>query len=361
MAHEDYISQISKNAGQAPANRAMAESFYGINITGRGAPITLNTENQGYTFFTRPDLNLSYDNLQVDRVISGLLLNNPNSMQRMIRAYLDPQAHRGDNDGNKLECPGIDPLNPFISLLSNNLVSLTGWPDFTLGTYTSNPGLYKEVYSYVDDVPYIYSEYDLTATFRNLTGDPITWMMLMWGYYQGLVREGRIMPYPFNILHRCIDYNTRIYRLVMDVSRTYVTRLFACGASFPISAPLGRHADYTADGSESPFQTVNEQVTFTFRTSGFTFYDHILVYEFNQTVEDANPSMRDSNRDQGGENSVMVKLAPYERNYFSSRAYPRINPATMELEWWVFRNYYTAHKDAVFGNSQRAIIQGNVS
>jgi len=352
MAYEDYLNQIVQNIGQMPRDRAIYDSIYGININGRGAPIALNTENHGFTFFTRPDLNLSYDNLQVDRVMSTLLLsdqassliNGQNSIQRIIRSYLDPRAHRSPEA--KVPCAAVDPLNPFMPLLSNNLVTLTGWPDFTLGTHTSQPGLYREAYSYVDDVPYSYDSYDLQATFRNVTGDPITWALLLWGWYQGLVYEGRLMPYPENVLYNVIDYNTRVYRLVTDVSRTYVTRIFACGASFPITAPIGRHADFTGDGSESPFQTVNDQITFTFRAMGFTYYDHILIYEFNTCVSDANPSMRDGVRDEGA-NSPMVKLQPWERNYFNYKSYPRINPASMELEWWVPRAFYESQKAGV--------------
>lgn len=352
MAYEDYIDQIARNVGQSPQSQAFADTIYGINITGRGSPIPLNTENHGYTFFTRPDLNLSYDNCQVDRVLSNVLMSSPRSLQRVIRSYLDPQAQRAPNGP---ACPLVDPLNPFIPLLSNNLVTITGWPDFTLGTYSSQPGLYREVYSYVDDVPYDYSEYDLQVTTRNLTGDPITLMLLIWGRYEGLVKEGRIMPHPFNVMNDVIDYNTRIYRLVMDPTRTYVTRLMACGASYPISAPIGRHADYTGEAAETPFQTATEQLTFTFRTLGFTYYDHILIYEFNTCVSDANPAMADEHREEGGDtSSPMVKLKSWERSYFSGKAYPRIEPATMELEWWVPRRVYTENREGVirFNNTQ---------
>lgn len=340
MALEDYLNQIAQNIGFSPRDRGLTDSFYGLNIIGRGAPVPLNTENQGFTFFTKPDLNLSYDNLQVDRVMSNLLMENDNGIQRAVRSYLDPTAHR---DG--LSCPNVDPLNPFIPLLSNNLLTITGWEDLTLGTHTSNPGLYREAWSYVDDVPYHYGTYDLQCSFRNLVGDPITFMMLMWERYSSLVYEGRFMPYPENVLLNSIDYNTRIYRMTTDATRTYVTRIFACGAAFPMTAALAQHADYQANwtsSNDTPFATVNDQITFTFRAMGFTYYDHILIYEFNQLVQDFNPSMRDDQRE-----SVMHELASSEREYFNYKAYPRINPMTMKLEWWMPKEAYTAAKDGV--------------
>ena len=150
------------------------------------------------------------------------------------------------------------------------------------------------------------------------------------------------MPYPFNVLYNTIDYNTRIYRLVMDVSRTYVTRLFACGAAFPVSNNLATHADFDASSTNTPFAGVNENLTFVFRAFGFTNYDHILIYEFNELQAQFNSSMEDENREKD-----MVKLKPFEREYFNHRAYPRIDPSTMELEWWVFKPVYQAAKDGV--------------
>lgn len=339
MALEDYLQSIARNNGQRPRDQAVAESFYGLNIIGRNAPISVNTENHGYTFFTRPAMNMTYDNLIADRVMSGLLLESPYSIQRMIRTYLDPMLLAGE----KIECPGIDNYNPFIPLLSNNLISLSGWPDFTLNTQTSQPGLYRESYSYVDDVPYNYETFDLQGSFRNLQGDPISFMLLMWGWYQGLVFEGRIMPYPEHVMRNMIDYQTRIYRLVMDSSRTYVTRIGATGAAFPLTAPIGNIFNFEGDGSESPFTTANDQITVNFRCMGFTYYDPMLVFEFNWLVEHYNSRMKGTDQQRL---QTMVKLKPSEKEFFNYRAYPRINENTMELEWWVSASYYNAQNPA---------------
>lgn len=333
MAIDEYlreINKISRNMGRSPINTSVSNAFYGLNITGRNGYIPTNTENHGYTFFTRPLMNMSYDNLIVDRVMSNLLLEQPHSVQRMIRCYLDPSL-----GGQGITSPGIDPLNPFIPLLSNNLISLSGWPDFTINTQTSQPGVYREAYSYVDDIPYNYETFDLQASFRNLAGDPISFMMLIWGWYMGLVYEGRLMPYPDLILKNEIDYNTRIYRLIMDKSRRYVTRIGATGASFPMTSPIGNIFNFEGDGSETPFPTANDQITVNFRCMGFTYYDHVLVYEFNRVVELFNTQMKPNHL--GYE---MVKLNQNEKEFFNYSAYPHINELTMELEWYVERQTY---------------------
>lgn len=328
MSISDYLDKISRNSGQAPRDVSVKNSFSNLSILGKNAPIHLNTENNGYTFFTRPCMNLAYDNVMADRRLSQLLVENPDSIERAIRSYLDPIAQRAG-----LQSSIVDPLNPFIPLLSNNLISISGFPDMTTNVATTTPGIYRDVHIYIDDVPYQYEAYDIQASFRNIAGDPITYLSYMWQTYGKAVREGICMPYPDMIFLNEMDYFTRIYRLVMDSTRTYVYRIMACGAAVPTAASVGVNASYSGDGSETPFATAAEQITIPFRAVGFTVYDHILIYEFNTLVEMFNSNMTDEQRLSG---SVMHKLNPWEKEYFNSvNKYPYINPITMELEWWI--------------------------
>lgn len=335
MALNDFINQIVRNTGLSPRDQAITDTFRGLNITGKNNAVPLNTENHGYTFFTRPYLNLSEQNCMVDRRLQMLLNPNPLSVERRVRAYLDPERHR--NNGHDW-CPGVDLFNPFITILSNNLISLTGWEDFTLNLSTTTPGVYRDAMSYVDDVPYQYGTYDLQMTCRNIDGDPITWMMAMMEIYMGLNREGRIMPYPELALLNEYDANVRCYRLVMDATKTYVQRVAANGAGLFMNAPTGQGLNFTGDGSETPYQTVSDQLNFSIRCMGLTIYDYILIYEFNELVQEFNPAMKDGSR-----GVATVKLSQNEKNWFNFDAYPYINvEAHNELEWHVFRHIYEA-------------------
>lgn len=331
QAYQRSLSDIYRRAGRSDVDQTISNSFYGFNMSGRNSGIALNTENHGYTFFTRPLMNMSYNNLIVDRVLSNLVNERTNSLARMIRTTFDPLLEANE----KVTVSGVDQLNAFIPLLSNNLISLSGFQDFTLNTNMQQPGLYREVYGYTDDIPYNYSSYDITANFRNLEGDPISFMMLMWGWYQGLVYEGRIWPHPELIATNEIDYQTRIYRLVMDSTRKFVTRIGATGVSWPIVAPIGNIFNFEGDGSQSPFTTANDQISINFRTLGFTYYDNILIYEFNKVVTNFNKHMEDGIR-----TSIYYKLRDSEKPLFEHRTYPRINPLTLELEWWVSKQLY---------------------
>lgn len=335
MALSDFINQIIKNSGLSPRDQSIYDTFRGLNITGRNNAVPLNTENHGYTFFTRPYLNLSEANCLVDRRLQMLLNPNPHSIERRVRAYLDPEAHKVNGPD---WCPGVDPLQPFMPLLSNNLISLTGWEDFTLNLSTTTPGVYRDAMAYVDDVPYQFGTYDLQMTCRNIDGDPISWMMYMWEVYMGLNREGRLMPYPELVLLNEYDANSRVYRLVMDSTKTYVQRVAACGAMLPMNTPSGQGINFTGDGSETPYQTVSDQLNFSWRCMGMTIYDYILIYEFNELVQEFNDAMKDGNR-----GVQTIKLGQNELNWFNFEAYPYINvEAHNELEWHVLRSTYNA-------------------
>lgn len=343
--YDDFINQIFKNTGHTTRSQAMRDVMYGINISGRNPGVPVNNANHGFTFYTKPCLNLSDSNCMIDRRLQALLTENPASIQRMIRAFLDPWAQQK----GIVSCTGVDPLNPFITLLSNNQISLTGWEDFTINAASTTPGVYRDVMSYIDDVPYQYGTYDLSGQYRNLEGDPITHLLYLWEVYMGLAKEGRVMPYPELVLYNEMDYNTRIYRLEMDYTRTYVYRIYACGAAFPTAAPVGRNADITGDGSETALAAVSENLGTNFRCMGFTTYDYILIYEFNRVVEIFNKGMEEATREQ-----FYQKLKPFEKEYFNFRSYPYINVVTMELEWYVSKEYYNSQLPGLFKTAPAA-------
>jgi len=72
-----------------------------------------------------------------------------------------------------------------------------------------------------------------------------------------------------------------------------------------------------------------------FQCNGSFFNDDLLFYQFNTTVQLANPSMQDKSREK-----EYIKLDPSETKLFNYYGYPRINPITSELEWWVRKEDY---------------------
>jgi hypothetical protein len=333
-----YVEQIdymARGSGLGSLSESMVNSLVGLNHRGVGNPVPYNQDNQGMTFFTRPRMNLSYNNLSADRRLSILgagLGTSGGHYPMAIRQWLDPELckalfQRGDR--NLL----IDPNMPFIPLLSNHLISLSGWPDPIAEYYNSDEGLAKETWGMVDGIDSIYSSYDLNATFRNIAGDPISLLFQIWVIYMSMVYQGRMLPYPDSEMLREIDYQTRIYRLILDPTRTYVQKIAACGACFPTSSALGQAFDYSSD---SPFeQSRASQISIPFRCFGAIYQDPILLREFNDVSEMFNPAMNSLYRDK-----YMIKVPREVLSGYNYDGYPRINMLTNELEWWDFKDRY---------------------
>ena len=326
---EESISDVSIDNGYgAPAN-SVALSYLGINHRGAGDPTPLNTDNVGLTFFTRPRLNLSYDNIISDRTLAPFLSDDVYSVFRIIRAYLDFEGVRDFGYASPL----VDQKSAFINILTNKLVTNSGWPDPMMDTYTTKKGRMNEEQVQYDGFYKIWYSFDLDTTFRNTVGDPIGTMMALWQQYGSLIKEGWIDPRPEYIIENEMDYNTRIYRIILDPGRRFVQKIAACGAAIPVGDTSG--ASYNFD-EKNPFNRDLDTVSVRWKCMGAIYRDPILIKEFNDVVILHNSGMSDANREQSH-----VKVPPALYSMFNRwPSYPRINPDNMELEWWVTRELF---------------------
>jgi hypothetical protein len=312
---------------------AISNNLYGINHRQIKSVLPTNKDIYGLTFITRPQLNLSSDNIRNNRLFYSLMSNRQLSLHRFIRNTLDPRLEYGlfpDSEG-PIKCPLVDPEQVFIPILTNTLKSVSGWPDIVAPTFTSKQGVYREQYSQVDGPTVNYETFDLDLTFANMIGDPVIRIFYYWLHYMSSVFEGRMMPYLDFITENEIDYNTRIYRLVLDQSKRYVKKIAATGASFPISVPTGQFFDYT---HEKPFNDQTKEFTVRMRCMGAIYNDDILVKSFNDAVGIFQPALRGSPVATGGFKG-MREIPQELLLFFNNRGYPRIDPITMELKWYV--------------------------
>lgn len=315
-------------------SRAIGNTFYSINHRGTQAAIQQNRDFYGLTLFTRPQLNMSLENLRSSRAFIPLLTQDTMSIGRAVRSYLDPRLYL-----EGIDCPVVDPENVFLPLLGNHCLSVSGWPDIELQSYQSEPGVYKEVFGFVDSTDDLRGAYTVTASFRNMPGSPILVLIRTWMDYMQKVFRGDLVPYPDYIMHNKIDYNTRIWRLILDPTKTYVVQLGCCGAAYPVSWPGGKTFDYRID---QPLNTDTHELSIQFQCYGAMYNDPVLVRQFNQAVSIFCPSMRDKVR-----SAVMQKVPPEAMgllNNTGNSGFARINPDTYELEWYVRKDDY---KEAV--------------
>lgn len=326
-------------------NSNIADTIYGINHQQIPTALPKNRDRYGLTFFTRPQLNMSKNNLRNVRLFSPLLTNEANSYSKMIRVLLDPRAIPGfGSDSVGDYCPAVDNNQAFFSVLTNNIKSMSGWKDIEVPLFSAKQGAYREDYTMVDGITVDYTSYQLTATFRNMRGNLITALFFYWAHYMANVFEGMLMPYPDYIVENMRDYDTRIYRLVLDVSRQKVQAIAATGVSIPIAVPKGQQYDFAID---QPYNDANADIAIPFSCIGTQYDDDILIFEFNETVCIFNPAMRDGPASAPIRASQMKQIPEGLKFVFRNRGYARINPNTYALEWWIPKEDYVSKMNAL--------------
>ena len=373
---------------------ALGNNLYGINHRGIKGILPENRDDYGLVFFTRPLLNLSAGNLRNGpRKMLDLLTQQSDSMQRYVRCMLDPRTHlnklsideikaaylpsmsgiTSDNaDGNTkttdhsdtkgkadigdtdtgiiteemlqalidhqndgtltVSSPFVDENLAFIPILTNNLQSMSGWPDIVLPTFTSKEGLKREQWSVADGFVDINESYDIDCTFKNVKDEPITLLFDTWLNYMANVYEGMFSPYLDFLIENEIDYNTRIYRIVLDESKRFVKKIAATGASFPVNVPTGKMFDYS---DSAKYNTDNNTINIRFKTIGAMYNDPILIHEFNTVVGIFNPDIAKLLDSNATTPTNIVEIPPNLLNVFNYRGYPLIDKNTLELRWFI--------------------------
>lgn len=320
----DVADKIYQTGGVGAITTAIGDTMFGINHRQTPNAVGINRDVYGLTFFTRPMMNMSTVNLRHDRIMMPLLNTDEASLPRAIRCTLDTELAKPPFN---IKSTWVDRQQAFIPILTNNLLSMSGWPDIVAPMFESPEGVYKETFAMVDGLTKNYGSFTLTANFRNIPGDPITAMFMYWCHYASLVFEGVLAPYPSNIINRRLDYTTRIYRVVLDATKSKVQKIAMCGAAIPENSPMGAAMNFEAD---RPLNQSNDQISINFRCVGAVYQDYLIIDQFNKTVCKQNDAMSDRYRE-----NYYTKVPMSMLNIFNNRGYPRINPDNLDMEWWV--------------------------
>lgn len=319
----DVIDNISRTMGSGSEYSRHSDYFYGLNRLPNLAPLPTHQELQGLVLFTRPNLNLSYDNISYLRKLTHLLTQDPQTFQYAVRMMLDPLTNRA----TVAKSPLVDPTMPYITLLSNSLVSMSPPPDIGLNVYSSPEGMMKEQWIMNDSIADVNGRYDLTGVFNNVKGGAVPMLFHAWLHYMGAIRVGPAVPHPEARRKDCMDYFTRIERYKFDISGRYIEQWFHTGASMPTNLSIGSAFGYNR---EEGIEMENKQFSVQFASVGAVYNDPIQLMEFNLRMENFNRKLltRDLH---------YVKI-PHglaaASNYYG---YPYINLATYEMEWWIER------------------------
>lgn len=327
---KELLDIISRIAGNGSTSQSIHEQIYGINSLGTQDTVPLSRDQYGMTFFTRPRLNLSNENLRFHREFSPFLATNGNraTLAMACRVILDPVGawSRGDT------CPLVDNRQAFIPWLTNSIQSSSGWPDLSVGTYTSEEGVYHEQWAMVDDTIKHFKVWNMTNSHRETLGNIILLLAYLWVGYSSLVFEGVMRPYVDAEIEDEMDYITRCYRFAMDEGRTKITQ-WGSTLCFPTAVPTGLTMNFSAD---SPLNDEGRIQSLPFTCMGFEWNDPATLTEFNIIVQHHNPDMNDQNRE-----ARMKKLVRSEWTLFRNQCFFRINTENEnEFERWVDLDMY---------------------
>ena len=335
----EMLDSLTKVKHGFTLSESMTNTFRGPNIISNTPMLKPNTNLPGYVFTVRPDLNFSRANLKIDRKMSPLLTDNANSIMRAIRCILAPQCmmpmhqagfpnRTAEGKMTYIDCPLVDKNYPFIAVSDNNVKTLTGWPSNRLGIRNTPAGILKEVHIMADGPTTYKGDFSLNMSLNSMKGNPLMYLYYYWILYIGMVytQSYGLMPWPEYLSNGRMDYTTRIYRLIMDETKTYVTETAMTGYAIPVSIDIGPYFDYQADNYR-PYVERTTEVEFA--CSGVEYLDEIIIKQFNRTVEIFQPLMGDKYR-----KHYLVKVDKKYQKIMNNKVYPWIHPISRELEWW---------------------------
>lgn len=268
------------SSGAGLYNNQFAELFSKIDRFERNI-LPRNSEFSGYTFMTRPRLNLTSANLIADRNFAALNTMAPNTVPFMIRCLLDPQFCK-DNYDIATKCALLDYYSPFLTPLNNDAMACTGFVDPVLATETTEGGFFSEDQTYVIGGDRMAKTYDISYQFKDHQGGTNLAILDWWVRYMANITDGTMIQYADAIDANRLDYTVSIYRFITDRSKRFVTKWCKCTGCFPRTAPIG--VPFNKNAGEQ-FITASGEFSVPFVVNHIGYNDPIILKEFNMLVD----------------------------------------------------------------------------
>ncbi len=277
----DYLTNVAfQSSGMGDFNTQFADFFSRQDRFSRSA-LPRNSEFSGYTFITRPRLNLTSANLIADRNFSPIDTLSPNTVPFMLRCLLDTQFCKDEYDLAS-RCKLLDYFSPFNTLLCNALQSCTGFMDPIVQTETTEGGFFSEDQTYAIGADRLAKTYDISIQFKDVQGGPVLACIDYWTRYIANLMDGTFIQYPDAIDRNRLDYTVSIYRFIVDRSKRFVTKWAKCTGCFPRTAPIG--VPFNKNAGEH-FVTASGEFSIPFVVNHIGYNDPIILKEFNMLVE----------------------------------------------------------------------------
>lgn len=309
----------------------------GIKILGGGpqmAPVADDTI--GLAFISRPILCLTDENCRKHPQLAPYFKPAKNSPQQFIKCLLDKRE--GDINSSDL----IDNKIAWIPILMNLLKRSDGFGDVDLETSLIDGGFRGEVFQYINGFLDENGSFSIRQTYHNVKGGIVTDIFNTWLRYIYEVRLGDngIEPYPEAQYENYVDFDCRIYHLIMNKDMQTISHMYMSIESIPTSYPVGAMAAIDNEATNRRGEGQDE-VTINFSSIGMRYDNWEIAEGFNGTTLYFNPDMAPNKRE-----GKYIKVKPSEFLNMQYNAYPWINIATMQLEWWVDKTVYEGIKNS---------------
>jgi len=322
----EYLSSLLYSSTGSSKHSSLIRQISGFDFIGNSIYMP-SIDNAGITFFTRPRLNLSTSSVRSDRILAFLDTLEPNNVSFAIRCLLDTELCNRINVQSAIEkSPLINSYNPFIPILTNNLINISGWPDLVLETEITEGGYHSENIGYPKGSDDLNKTYNLTATFSDIQGSFILFLFLMWYRYLFLASKGIVSQYPQDIENRRLGFTSSIYRFVLDTSKKFITKWAKATGTFITNVPIGSYFNYD---KTKQITTEGANLSVSFFVSGkIEYMDGIILQEFNKLVRRFCKGITD--------NSMYITAKTEEEILnFNHQCLPYINTldGSNELQW----------------------------
>jgi len=341
---EKLAKDLTKASTIGSVDRRITDKLYGIGHSEALEDMPVNDDVSGYTFFVRPQLNLSTDNIKRHNKLSQLLTKE-DGIHRFVRLTLDPFLYYEDVVNGKA-APGIksnlvDHTSPFIHIMANTLESISGWPDPVLPIYVSPAGVRKEQYGFPDGVRDILNNFTLDLNNRNISQDPLTLLLDVWETYMAATfADDDVSPYPAFMVNREYDFNTRAYRFILAMDGRTIRKTGLTGASFPVNISMGKFFDMSRD---TTLRAQSGSLNTRLESFGALYNEYEYMLAFNLTVAGFNPeaakiifnSLPYKPNPQLVSASKLVRVPTSLYKDFKYRLTPIINLESMTLDFYI--------------------------
>lgn len=336
LPNRDAIFDATLLEGFSPGwSSPLINSLRGLKILGQGpAMMPLSDNTIGLPFVTRPQLNLTDDNISRSEKLVSLYGAGQNSIGAYIRGMLD-ERWAASNAGKIL-----DNRMPFIVPLTTFIKTSTGFSDLQLSIETSEPGLRSQVYQRVASKLEENGVFSINQTYYNPKPSVIQALFQYWEDYISEVVSGdrQVTPRDWYLMGNRIDYDCRIYHLIMNKDAMFLEHIFATVQSIPTTYPAGAIA--SIDTTQNTLRGEGQDdFTIQFSSAGQRQDEFGLIQSFNEHSFLYNPGIMPNVR-----NNNFRELSTEEYMAYSGGAYPLLLPRSekgrngIKLTWWVPKN-----------------------